>query len=115
MEENLNGEIQRLRPQAVETFDRLKALEVERKQLNERIKVVNNEFEDMKNEYRSSLREQKRVIDNQIRDSDVKDPNVGTELKTESERIEKKIKTVDDLMLVPQPRGLGDGYGRHLK
>ena len=114
LEQTIKGQVSQLREQAKPVVDRLRELEAERSRLSKQFQSYNQTFNEKKEEYMSGLRDQKNLIDRQIKTTSVKDSNV-IQLETESEKLDKKISDAGTLTLVPQTRGLGDGYGRHLK
>lgn len=114
LEQTIKGQVSQLREQAKPVVDRLRELEAESSRLSKQLQSYNQTFNEKKEEYMSGLRDQKNLIDRQIKTTSVKDSNV-IQLETESEKLDKKISDAGTLTLVPQTRGLGDGYGRHLK
>ncbi|CAG2102521.1 unnamed protein product [Medioppia subpectinata] len=106
-ENRAKEQIKELRVHAIDTLTRLKTLDKQVLQLETYLKEVNDTFLATKQELNKEYTNQKTIIDNQIE-------GLGTEkstvLEDESKRLDKKISDNINNKLVPQMRGLGDGF-----
>ncbi|XP_054166501.1 uncharacterized protein LOC128963974 [Oppia nitens] len=108
-------QIAELRKSATVKINEIRKLEKQFKILKNDLIEVNQTFVIAKQELIQELQQNKDIVDNRIASRDTP-ANQKIGLREESDRLEKRIQEMRDLIFLPfDIRSLGDGYGRHLK